>query len=228
MTFKNTLNFLIASLILLTTENHADTLGKIEAAASYIHIDLIEAKNTIKEIDMPGIRVEGAYSFDHGVYLKPCVMYAKKNESELISAGASLGICIPYRERFLVSPSLGVNYTKLNTKIDLEFGNGILITAHETFEGWAPYLGLEITYRIRKDLRLSLSGQYAWSRSETDIKKILRSKSDSSGPAYGVMLEYDFTDCWSVNIGAAYNESYSRERNGIRGRGGKIGLVRWF
>lgn len=222
---------LIFSVFLLFISSNplfSETKGKLEVAASYVHIDLIQSGITMKDIDMPAIRVEGAWNMGKGMYIKPFGMWGKKDESELITAGACLGVCIPLGKCFLVSPSVGANYTRLDTTIDLLFGDGSFFTFDETFDGWAPYIGLEITYRLRSNLRLSLSGQYAWSRSETEIKDLLKATSDSRGPAYAAMIEYDFSDFWSVNFATAYNESYSREKNGIRGRGGKIGLVRWF
>lgn len=222
---------IILSIFLLSTSlNHlfSDTNGKIEVGASYVHIDLIESGITMKDIDMPAVRVEAAWCMGKGIYLKPFGMYGKNGDSELKTAGLSLGVCMPLGKCFLISPSIGINYTHLDTTIDLAFGDGMFFTFDETFEGWAPNIGLEITYRFRPNLRLSLSGQYAWSRSETDIKNLFSAKSDSRGPAYAAMIEYDFSECWSVNFATAYNESYSREKNGIRGRGGKIGLVRWF
>lgn len=228
MYFKKLFTISVCLLTSLATSLFSDTNGKIEVAASYVHIDLIESGITIKDIDMPALRVEGAWAMGNGVYLKPFGMWGKIDESELVTAGACLGICLPLGKCFLISPNVGVNYTRLETEIELPVGNGVLMTFDETFDGWAPYIGLEVTYRLQPDLRLSVSGQYAWSRSETDIKNLLNAKSDSRGPAFAAMIEYDFSACWSINFATAYNESFSREKNGIRGRGGKIGLVRWF
>lgn len=218
---------LFASLISLFPLN-AETKGKLEVGASYVHIDLIESDMTMKEIDMPAVRVEGAWCFYRGAYVKPFAMYGKKDESELTTVGVNLGFCIPLGKCLLVSPTIGINYTHLTTTIDLPFGDGVFLTFGETFKGWAPNIGLEITYCIQDNLRISVSGQYAWSRSETDIRDILNVTSDSQGPVYASMIEYDFNPCWSINAAFAYNESYSKEKNGIRGRGAKVGLVRWF
>lgn len=226
--FKKLVSTLFFTVLTPLIPLKADTNGKFEVGVSYVHIDLIESDMTMKEIDMPAIRIEGAWTFGKGIYIKPFGMYGKKDESELTTVGASLGVCMPVGKCFLVSPTIGINYTHLITTIDLAFGDSFFYTADETFKGWAPNIGLEITYRILSNLRLSLSAQYAWSRSETDIKEIFDVTSDSQGPAYATMIEYDFSACWSVNLAAAYNESYSKEKNGIRGRGLKLGLVRWF
>lgn len=226
--FKEIIYTILATLSIPLIPLHADTKGKIEVGASYVHIDLIESDMTMKEIDMPAVRVEGAWCFYRGAYIKPFAMWGKKDESELTTAGVSLGMCMPVGKCLLFSPSIGVNYTHLITTIELAFGEGFMFVADETFKGWAPNIGLEITYCIQDNFRISVSGQYAWSRSETDIREVLNVTSDSQGPAYAAMVEYDFNPCWSINAAAAYNESYSKEKNGIRGRGAKLGLVRWF
>jgi hypothetical protein len=228
MPFKPLIKAAFFTFCLLSTSLQAGTKGKIEIAPSYVHIDLIESNDTIKRIDMAAIRVEGAWCFGKGYYLKPFGMYGKQGDSELTTAGISIGRCIPLGKAFLLSPSVGVNYTKLNTTINLTFPEIGDFKFQESFTGWAPFVALELVYNICPNLRASTSVQYAWSRSTTDIKDVLRAKSDSEGFAYAAMLEYDFSACWSVNAAVAYNESYSKEKNGIRGRGGKIGLVRWF
>lgn len=206
----------------------ADTKGKIEVAPSYVHIDLIEANDTIQTLDMAAIRVEAAYVIWKGLYIKPLGMYGKGKYSELTTAGINLGSCIPLCEKFTLAPSIGINYTNLTANVFLNFGEHGVFKFHEKFEGWAPYISLELVYCIQKNMRLSFSGQYAWSRSETTIKNLLSVTSDAQGPAYAVMFEYDFNPCWSFNVAGAYNESYSKQKNGIRGRGTKLGLVRWF
>jgi hypothetical protein len=42
------------------------------------------------------------------------------------------------------------------------------------------------------------------------------------------MLETDINDCWSVNIGGAYNISLSHEKHGLRAYGGRLALAYWF
>ncbi len=206
----------------------ADTKGKIEVAPSYIHIDIIQASDTVQTLDLIAVRAEAAYVMWKGLYLKPLAMYGKGKHAEFSTAGINLGSCIPLCDKFTLAPSIGINYSNLNATVFLDFGELGTFKLHENFEGWAPYISLELVYCIQTDLRLSFSGQYAWSRSETTVKNFFTDTSDAQGPAYALMLEYDFNPCWSVNIAGAYNESFSKQKNGIRGRGTKVGLVRWF
>ena len=53
-------------------------------------------------------------------------------------------------------------------------------------------------------------------------------KSKPKGSNYGVMIEHDLNDRWSINLGGAYNTSLTKEKHGIRGYGGRLGCAYWF
>ncbi len=205
-----------------------ECLGKIEIAPAYIHVDVIESRNTVKELDMAGARLDLSFVFGKGWTIRPNVIYGKEKDGELISASIGFGRCIPLGERWVLTPLAGVGYTTLGTSIHVDFGEMGEAKFKERFEGYAPYLGLEVYYRIASDIRIIVNGQYAWSHSKTRVKHLFTSKSHAQGPSYGALLEYDLNSCWSVNIGGAYNESYSKEKDGLRARGLKLGLAHWF
>lgn len=206
----------------------ASGIGKIELAPAYIHLDVIEAKNTIKELDMAGIRGDFCWVFENGWMIKPSGIYGKENDGELVTAGIAIGRCIPIGEKWIVIPSAGISYTAMETTIPIPLGELGVFEFREHFTGHAPYASLDVTYIITPNLRISGCVQYAWSRSKTTIEDLGSSKSSAEGPNVAAQIEYDLNKSWSVNFGGAYNESYSKEKNGIRGRGLKIGLVRWF
>jgi len=214
--------------MILEQQAHGDCLGKFELAPAYIHIDVIESRDTIKELDMPGIRADMSYVFGSGWLIKPTALYGKENDGEITNLGIGFGRCIPLCDRWIFTPTAGVTYTNVGAKIHLDLGALGEIEFRERFKAIAPYISAEIIYSIAPCWRICANAQYAWSHSKTKIKSLFTEKSDSQGPSYGLLVEYDFNQCWSINIGGAYNESYSKEKNGIRGRGGKIGLVRWF
>lgn len=202
--------------------------GKIDLAPAYIHIDVIESKNTVKELDMAGGRIDLSVVIGKGWTIKPTVIYGKESDGELVSYGIGFGRCIPYGKCWHITPMAGINYTTLGTSIHLEIPQLGEFKFKERFKGYAPYIGLEVIYSIAPNLRICLNGTFAWSRSKTEIKHLFSSKGHAQGPSYGAMLEYDLNRCWSVNIGGAYNESYSEEKDGLRARGLKIGIARWF
>lgn len=209
-------------------EAYSDCLGKVELAPAYIHIDVIESRNTIKELDMAGVRADISYVFEDGWMIKPSALYGKEKDGEIVNFAFGFGRCIPINKKWIITPTGGVTYTNMGTSIHLDLGAMGEVDFRERFKAIAPYVGMEVIYNIAPCWRICANAQYSWSRSKTEIKNLLTEKSNAEGPAYALLVEYDITKCWSVNIGGAYNESYSKEKNGIRARGGKIGIVRWF
>lgn len=206
----------------------SECVGKVELAPAFIHIDVLEKGHTVKKINMGAGRAEGHYNIGQGWILKPYAIYGKGDGGELTSLSLGFGRCIPIKDKITVTPSIGFTYTWLNTTIDLDLPGLGEMEFKENFRSGSPYIGLEATYRIRKNLRITGNIQYAWCRSKVKIKQLLNDTSKSRGPILSALLEYDLNQCWSVNVGFAYNESFSREKDGLRGYGAKAGLAWWF
>jgi hypothetical protein len=205
----------------------AKVWGKVDLSPSYVHLDILEANRTVQKIDMAAIRVDGLVIFCDGWCVKPLFMYGKNN-AELTTAGIGFGHCIPFWECYYFTPTVGVSYTNINTTFHLHHPLAGHLEFHERFRSLAPYVCFELSYSIRKNMRITGSFQWAWSRTHTKIKGLINVKSNSNGPNVGLQYEYDLNKCWSVNIGAAYNESMGETKDGIRAWGGKLGLARWF
>jgi hypothetical protein len=201
--------------------------GKVELSPAYVHLDILESNDTIQIIDMPAVRFDALIVFCDGWCVKPLVMYGK-NKAELTTAGVGIGHCIPFWECFYLTPSVGVTYTHLATELHVHHPVAGHLEFDEHFCSLAPYASVELTYAICSNMRVTGCFQWAWSRTHTKIKHVLNDKSNSSGPNYGLQFEYDFDKCWSINIGAGYNESLGKTKDGIRAWGGKVGIARWF
>lgn len=201
----------------------AKGIGKVELAPAYIHIDVINAKKTVKELDMAGVRLDASYATEQGWYIKPTAVYSKERDGQFGSFGLYLGRTAPLGKKFYITPYSGVSYTEMTTRIHI---GGASFT--NRFRAWAPCIGVELIYNFMPNARACASYQYAWSRPYTKLKRALSKKSDAEGPAYGLLLEYDLNKKWSVNIGAGLNESFSRQKTGLRARGLKLGIARWF
>ena len=217
--------------LLLSFNLDANICGKFDCGHAYVHLDILESNRTVERIDLPAAKIDINVVITGGWLLKPTFLYGKNNghnNGELLIAGIGLGHCFPIQEKWSITPSVGVTYTDIHTDVHLTIPEMGRLKFKEEFESTAPYVALEATYKIIPCLRLSGLVQYAWSRSHTTIKNLLKSKNDSKGPNYGLMLEYDLNDCMSVNIAAGYNISLSKEKHGIRGRGIKMGFVYWF
>lgn len=220
-----TLSFFNAAL-------HGEIQGRAEVAAAYVHIDVIKDNNTEKKMDLPAVKGDATIVFYEGWCLKPSILYGDK-DGRLFTAALGFGRTIPFMECFCVTPSVGVSYTDMQTDLkDFVPGFGELHFDAE-FESTSPYVNIDLSYKFCDCWRLVGNVQYAWSRShskykERTFKTVSHDKGSSSGFNYGGMIEYDFTDCWSINVGAAYNNSLSKDKDGLRGFGTKIGIVRWF
>lgn len=202
--------------------------AKIEVAPAYIHIDVIEGRKTVKELDMGGIRADVCWVSTNGWLIKPSGIYGKEKGGELSTGNIAFGRSIPLNKKWILSPSIGISYTQMKTSIHIDLGEIGKKKYKERFDGYCTYGSLELIYNIAKNVRVCASAQYGWSRSKTIIKGLFTSKSDAEGPSYAAQIEYDINKNWSVNLGGAYNESFSEEKNGIRGRGIKLGIARWF
>lgn len=205
--------------------------GKVEVAPAYLHLDIIEGNHTRSQLDMAAIRSDAVVIIGEGWNVRPNIMWGK-NGGEFFTTGIGFGRCIPFREKFIFTPLVGVTYSQLLTSLRLTFPDIGTLTWNERFEATAPWVGLEACYIITPCWRLTGQAQYAWSRSHTVIKhngtEIVNAHDDSQGPNFGLLLEHDLNKNWSVNVGMGWNLSLSRDKNGIRGRGTKVGLVRWF
>jgi hypothetical protein len=201
--------------------------GKVEAGPAYIHLDIIRNHKTAFKMDMPAVRADATVIIGQGWNFRPVVMWGK-HEGEFLSTGIGFGRCIPFNDSVIFTPLIGVNYSQVLTHFRYFIPMLGKIEIKQKFEAWAPWLGLEGTYIISSCWRLTAQGQYAWSRSRTCTEGLGDCKSDSKGPVFGLLVEHDFSKKWSMNLGAGWNLSLSKDKCGIRGRGIKLGIARWF
>lgn len=140
-----------------------------------------------------------------------------------------------------MTPVVGYAWGYFKTKFDKEYLVGVTpelqpilakLETRETFRSKGPFLGIEASLKFCPRWRIIGYFQYSWSNTKTNLDienfaKIL-AKSSSKGPSYSAMIEHDLNDCWSINFGAAYNISLSKEKHGLRGYGCKLGIAYWF
>jgi hypothetical protein len=208
-------------------QTFADVCAKVDFAPAYVRVDVLESNETVKRMEMGAVRSDATITLikDMGWVIKPTILYAN-GQGELLCTGVGIGHCTPITEWLMLTPSIGCLYTHLSTYIDIPtYG---LKHQKEIFNSASPYLCLEATFTLRPGTRLCVSYQYAWSHTHTKIGKIVSSNSHADGPSYAAMLEYDIHEKWSLQLGAAYNISLSKEKHGLRGMGVKLGAARWF
>lgn len=218
------------------TEEAPICRGKIEFAPTYVHIDFLQKGHTHHTADYAAIRGDFGYRIWQGLLLRPVVMYGVgKGDNEILTGGIGVGFCLPFvlvpkGTKFTVTPLLGVNwgYIRGSFEQDNPMLHGHKLKIKERFRSRSPYVGIEVCWTICKGWRFVGSYQYAWSRTHNKITFLENAKSSSNGNVYSGMLEHDFNDCFSMNLGAAYNDSLSHERDGVRGWGMKLGFAYWY
>lgn len=226
--FKSIFLGIFTSLLLNNTNSFAETCGKIDIGPVLLHVDVLESGKTVKKINMPGIKADTPFLVWEGICLKPSFLYAGEGNTSIWSAGCGIGHYTPITGNFSVTPIVGVTYTSFKTTFHFPLEPGVTLDLREKFRSISPYVSLEATYTICKGLRLTGVYQYVWSHSDTVIKGMGTTKSNPKGSNYGLVAEYDLNQRWSINVGAAYNESLTKEKHGLRGYGGRLGFAFWF
>lgn len=216
----------------------AEVNGKLDIGPAYVHIDVLNFGHTSHSMDMAAVRADLYYRFLKCFVIKPNFLYAHGHKKDMaVNGGFGLGAIYPVTEYFTVTGLVGINWGYLTSDYLGEYpvpqieGLFVKLDTHERFRSTSPSLGLELSYTICKGIRITGQYQYVWATTFTKLKTDqfkVNDKSHSQGPNYGLMLEYDINDCFSVNIGGAYNISLSKEKHGIRAAGVKVGFAWWF
>lgn len=224
----STLLFL-STFALIKPKIHAEFNGKIDAGPAFLHVDVLEHGHTIKKINMPAIKTDGTFLIWNGTCIKPTLLYAGRGNTQIISGGCGIGQYIPIGKKCSITPSIGCNFTQFKTTIhNYPVAPGIFFDFKERFRSISPYAAIDASYCFTQGWRLVGCYQYVWSRTYTKIKGFDNTKSRPKGSNYALMVEHDLNDCWSINLGAAYNSSLTKEKHGLRGYGARLGLAFWF
>lgn len=220
--------FMMAILIAGTiTANHDPRPKiKIDGGPVYMHLDFLTLGKVTKTMNMGGFRFDLNIRPVGGLVVKPVILYGKSKKSYVKGGNISVGHLIPIGTKILLLPSVGWNYSKIQSPVDMpSFPKEVY---PEIFRSNGPLAGLDVYFNFAKNWRICASVQYIWSKTQMNIGSLFETHSKSKGPSWGIMIEKDFCESWSVNLGAAYNVSLSKELHGVRGAGVKLGIAKWF
>ncbi len=211
-------------------EDEIPCRGKIDIGPAYVHIDLLDSGVTRHRMDLAAAKGDINYRFWKCLLIKTTFIYGHgHHKNRICNEGVGLGVYIPIRKGFTIAPSAGVIWGNLKTTYKVDLPNvPVPIPVEEKFYSSSPYLGLEVSYTFIPSWRIVLNYQYSWSHTRTTIKPLLKEKSHSQGSNYSALLECDLNQHWSVNVGAAYNVSLTKEKHGLRAYGCKAGVAYWF
>jgi hypothetical protein len=199
--------------------------GRVDVSGAIVDVDVLESGKTIETLHMKGVKADAIISFYKGMCIKPGIIFVGNDgEFTILSIGA--GQYIPITKKITILPTVGVSWSFLHTTIDIP--EILLFDAKERFHSISPFVSLEVSWQFAEKWYLHGLAQYAWSRTKTTIVHLLSQKSHSDGPNYGLGLEYSFNKSWSLTLGAGYNISLSHEKHGLRAKGLKLGVIRYF
>ncbi len=228
------------------SEECAICKGKFDTGPAYINIDVLQRGKTFRSLNLFAWKADAYYEIYNGFTVKASGMIGG-GEAHFYTLAGGVGFCIPFK-CFSFFPNAGycggnfkstfdlqhrIEVSGLTKPIKIEFDN-----VEEDIDSHGPYIGIDITYKISKSWRAVFVFQYAWSHVDTeykwesdnslfpDIDEHFRTK--TSGPNYALLIEHDFSDNFSVNLGLGYNMSLSKDKEGLRAKGAKIGAVYWF
>ncbi|MCP5507073.1 MAG: hypothetical protein H7A37_02050 [Chlamydiales bacterium] len=223
------LRIVFALLTIFCSAQSLDAIccGKLDVGPVYTHVDVLTSGITTKSLDMYGVRGDACVVLWKGLAVKPMAMFTTGDAGNLFTSSLGLGWYIPFdRWNLTFCPSVGGSYTFMRTYLDLPLL--MLESIKQQFRAWAPYVGFEVIWAFHCDWRLVGSVQYAWSWTRTSTEGLEPCWCESNGPNWGLMLEHDLNDCWSVNAAVGYNISLDEDRHGLRAAGAKLGLAYWF
>jgi len=234
---------------LCAAESACPPRGKVDVGVAFVHVDVLLKGHTVHKMDVAAIKADLNYRVWSGLIVKPTFLFGGgHNDNEIATGGLGVGFAIPVRSNFSVTPLVGYNWGYMRTTfkhpVEIPVVNIHLDPrVRERFRSQSPYVGFELSWTFRPAWRAVFCYQYAWSRTHTQLrvagidpadvpsgfkKEHTSSHSHSSGSNISGMIEHDLNDNWSVNLGAAYNNSLSKEKHGLRAWGVKLGLAFWF
>jgi len=211
--------------------------GKIDTGPTYVNIDVLQNGRTIRSLDLFAWKADLFYRIISGFSVKASGLIGG-GDARFFTAGGSVGFCFPVFERINLFPNIGYCGGRFHSTIDLpiEVAPGMHIhiqDVNEHVKSSGPFIGLDGTFKIDETWRIILVFQYAWSKVHTHFTKHkdgidAHYDSRTRGPNYAAVIEHDIADNWSLSFGVGYNLTISKDKEGLRGKGAKAGIVYWF
>lgn len=217
--------------------------GRVDAGPIYVHLDVLEHGKSIDKLDMEGFRADGYFQIYSGLIFKPAFAIAG-GRGEYYSGTTAIGFYIPmceltpFLDGLSFLPQVGWTGSRLKTHVNLPVPQAAIVIPGvlEIFRSTTVFVGLEGTYQLLSNVSISGSLLYGWSKTDTTLQKEVtplgpldvKAPSNTKGFSYSAMVDYQFTDHWSVNLAGVYNLMLSKENHGIRASGVRLGLgYRW-
>lgn len=238
----NLLKTLLLCLLTLSSPLLAYPKGKIDAGATALEVQVFLDGEKVETTNYYGINstatlallygVCGNDSLLDGIVLKPRALGAWNGGSYIWNTALGIGYYIPIGD-FSVTPLVGEFYGELSTHAPAAILRpdvfGPDVPQHS--KSYGTYIGIDLSYTLC-DWMFSLSYQYAWTHTKTHYNTPTNPfffptntfHDHSSGSSIAGQIDYYINDCWSINLAAAYNESLTHEKHGLKIYGVRLGM----
>ncbi len=240
-------SLLIPLFLMISTYSYAEEetdckecRGKIDTGPTYVNIDVLQDGKTIRSLDLFAWKADAFVRIYSGLAVKGSA-FVGGGDARFYSLGGAIGFCFPVFDWLTLFPNIGYTGGKFHSKVDLPIdvetpmGNMQLVidNVNEHIRSNGPLIGLDASFKIDETWRLCLIFQYAWSNVRTHFTKHKDGidavyKTHTEGPNYAAILEHDIAEHWSLSFGVGYNLTLSKDKEGLRAKGAKAGLVYWF
>lgn len=229
-------NFVIALIVMIISccrLAYGEVHGKLDLGGGWLVVDVLESGKTVDTLHMTGSKGDATILVYEGIAVKGGYVYGWGDgtlTSGTVAAGyyLPLGCCHSWLEGFSILPTVGITFTYLSTRVDLNPDISAFKDLKERFRSDSPYIGFDFAYTFNEKWTLMGTYQYGWSRTHTKIKPFVSSKSHSDGPNYNLGIEYNIDEHWVINLGVGYNIMLTHEKHGLRGKGLKLGIAYYF
>lgn len=219
-----------------STQPLAAVHGKIDAAPIYVQVKVKQGGRTAETLNLGGGRLDATIQLveDSGFVIRPAVNVAG-GDGTYWSGNLGFGYYIPVTDRIKLLPTVGGAYSHLHTFVNVTVPNPfvpgtflVIPNQKEKFGSASWFLGTDISLKISEQLYVTGIVQYAWAHVHTDVGSLISSSGSSSGFNTAIVVDYYFCENWALSGGAAYNNSMSKEKDGISALGFKLGIGYYF
>lgn len=222
---------LAAASLLWAPSAHAGKIhGKIDAGPVYVHMDVLQHGETFNKMDMEGFKVTSTFIVWLGLCVKPNIMVAY-NDGRMFNYGCAVGWLIPmFDMKVTITPTIGGSLGYLRTTT--VFPALVDIPLKQQFNSKSWFVGVDGSFSPHPKWTIGWQVNRAWSNSNTTITipgvMVMKTKGESKGMEYGASLDYWFKKQWSVQAAFGWSNAKAKEKNGMRGYGGRLGIGYFF
>lgn len=213
--------FFFACLITLLPQT-AQGAGKLDVGIVQLDVDIVSFGQVTQNLKMRGVSGSGVFQLYKAWILKPGFALAE-GDGSYYGANLATGLYLPLNDQWAITPGIGGSWSQTHSLVDLTFPIP-LTNANQDMNTLSSLLEVGVVWTPQPCLSFQGAVQWAWVQTKTSLPPILiDNKTESSGFNYLGQVEYFISERHSVNAGAAWYSSRSRESHGSDVLGVRLG-----